>query len=514
MPWNPQALDMLGLNTELELNQLMAECYAHTEFFAKTFFPHIFFRPWSELHLELCSLLDDDKKQKVAIAAPRGFGKTSLFNLAFPAKRILFQDSRYIIPVSSTSSSAVEQADDLKSELVENKLIRVLFGDLQPTERKDPFGQQEWVTSNGCKVSPRGAGQQIRGRKYRSNRPDLYPVDDLENDEAVESEEQRDKLKRWFFSALVNSVDRGSRAWRIIVIGTILHEDSLLNNLLRDPYWDSVRFELCDDEYKSNWPDYMSDAEVQALAEEYRAKGLLGVFYREFRNIPIALEEQGFREEYFQTYKDMPEFWKQFKSSDLETVIMTDPARTMKDGSANTAVVAVTVNRRQGTIYLRDIITGKLSPDKQIEAMFDLAERYNAIALAPEVSGLHEYITWPIRNEMERRGRHYILIEVKPRQGKTGPKRSAGLIPLYRKHMIWHEDSCAGKIEKYLLQWPRPERWDEIDAFSTIIAALEDGERYLGTYDDEDEDPGVIEAEYDELEYDADELVPLEATVI
>lgn len=503
-------LEALGLDNMDQLFGLLAECHANTALFAKTFFPEVFYRPWSALHRDLCRILDDDRKQKVAIAAPRGFGKTSLFNLAFPAKRIVFRDSTHIIPVSATADAAIEQADDLKDELVTNDLIRLLFGDMSPKDRKDPFGMKEWVTSNGCKVRPRGAGQQIRGRKYRSQRPDLFVVDDLEDDEAVESNEQREKLWKWFHSAVVNSIDRGASNWRIIVIGTILHEQSLLNRLLNDAGWFSVRYEICDDEYRSTWPDFMSDEQVKALAEEYRRNGDLRIFYMEYRNIPIALEDQGFREEYFQSYEESPQFWQaqDVKPMDLETVILSDPARTMKEGSADTALAAVTVNRRNNRLYVREIVKGKFDPHSHIREMFDMAERWNALVMAPEVTGLHEYITWPIRDEMIRRGKHYHIVEVKPREGKTGPRRSGGMIPLYRNKLVYHNSATCGNLEKNLLQWPRPSEWDAIDAVSGIIFAMEEGERFLGPID-EDDSPEAIEAEYAELDYGEDETAPL-----
>lgn len=509
------ALEALGLGNYRELEALLAECHADTAFFAKTFFPEVFFRPWSSLHLDLCHILDSDKLQKVAIAAPRGFGKTSLFNLAFPAKRILFRDSTHIIPVSATADAAIEQADDLKDELVTNPLIRVLFGDLQPVDRKDPFGMKEWVTANGCKVRPRGAGQQIRGRKYRSQRPDLFVIDDLEEDEAVESGDQREKLWKWFHSAVMNSIDRGAPNWRIIVIGTILHENGLLNRLLKDPSWHSVRYEICDDFYHSNWPEFMSDKQVKALADEYRANGDLRIFYMEYRNIPIAKEDQGFKEEYFQSYDESPDFWKKqgVRSQDLETVILSDPARTMKDGSCKTAIAVVTVNRKNGALYVRELLKGHFDPSTQIDATFDLAEKWNAMVLAPEVTGLNEYLLWPLRNEMLKRKKYYHIVEVKPREGKTGPRRSGGLIPLYRNKLVWHNSATCGSLEKNLMQWPRPEEWDEIDAVSGIIFAMEEGERFLGVEETETT-PEEVEAEYKELDYDEDEMVPLQGTFV
>ena len=492
--WSEDSLDALGVGTMRELEELMTACYHSTELFARTIFPDVFYRPFSDLHKELCRILDDDTKQQVAIAAPRGFGKRSLFSLAYPAKRILFRDSQHIIPISATADAAIEQSDDLKDQLVENPVIRALFGPMEPQEQRDPFGMKEWVTATGCKVRPRGAGQQIRGRKWRSQRPDLFPIDDLEDDEGVESDDRRMKLKRWFFSAVYNSVDRASRDWRIVVIGTVLHEDSLLMNLLEDPDWYAVRFELCDDAYRSNWPAFMSDQEVKALADSFRAKGMLDVFYREYRNIPIAREDQGFKPEYFKVYTETEEELN--SNPDVETVVLADPARTMSKGSANTAVAAVSVDVHTGKLYIREAVERQMSPPELYDEMFAMALRTNALVMAPEVTGLHEYIMYPLRNEMARRGIHYITIEVKPREGKTGPRRSAGLIPLYRQGLIFHSEQAAGVLERYLLQWPRPPRWDVIDAVSGIIYVLEEGERYFTR---PAATPEEVEAEYEDL---------------
>lgn len=492
--------------SDRELVELLADCDRSMKTFCQVFLPHVFTKPFSPLHDQLFSLLDDDSQQFVAVAAPRGLGKTSIFNMAFPLKRMLFKDSSYIIPVSATSDSAIEQAEELKTELLDNELIAELFGNLSPQERRDSFGQRAWVTETGIKVLPRGAGQQIRGRKHRSNRPDLIIVDDLEDDESVESEEQREKLERWFFSALLNSVDRGSKRFRVVVIGTILHEASLLNKLINpeiNPLWKSVRLELFNDQYESAWPEHMSNEQIRTMVKQYKDMGLLDSLYREFRNIPTAKETQGFRAVDFQDYTESEEDLN--ANPDIETVILMDPARTMKSGSAMTAIAGVSVNTRTNVIYIRRILEDHMSPDQMIDWTLDMAKELNALVIAPEVTGLNEYVMMPLQNEISRRGLYYVLVEVKPREGKTGPRRSGGLIPFYRQHMVFHNPRTCGGLEKYLMQWPRPERWDVIDSVSGILFVMEEGERFF-TPKEREETPDAIEAEYAELGQDEEAL--------
>jgi hypothetical protein len=442
-----------------ELGDILAECYGSTEAFCKVFFPETFYRPFSALHREIFSILDDESLQKVAIAAPRGFGKSSILSLAYPAKRILFRDTKYIIPISSSADMAIENGENLKKELLDNPMANALFGSIKSNES---FSKEEWITNTNIKVKPRGAGQQIRGRRHLVNRPDLILVDDLEDDEAVNSEDQRKKLKQWFLSSVINSIDRGSSRWRIIVMGTVLHPNSLLSDLLNDKSWFSVRLELCDDNYVSNWPEFMSTEKVKALADEYRLEDALDVFYREYRNLPIPREGKSFAK-----------------------------------GTTSTAIAGISVNLDHGGLYIREMIEDKFYPDALINEMLNMGERLGALIIAPESTGLNEYVMYPLRTEISKRGKYFVVIDVKPREGKTGPRRSGGLIPFYRKGQVWHNKNCCGPLERHLMEWPRPSRWDAIDAVSGILYVMEEGEKYFYP-----EDKGTSEDEYSKIKYE------------
>ena len=75
-----------------------------------------------------------------------------------------------------------------------------------------------------------GSGKKIRGRRHRNWRPDLLVLDDIENDENVNTPEQRRKLDSWFKKAVSKC---GDTYTDIMYIGTVLHYDSLLANTLK-----------------------------------------------------------------------------------------------------------------------------------------------------------------------------------------------------------------------------------------------------------------------------------------
>jgi hypothetical protein len=469
-----------------ELKAVLQRCAVSTGMFAKTIFPQNFSRPFISLHHEIFRLLDDASLQKVAIAAPRGWGKTSVVNLAYPAKKILFQEKKFIVPVSCTATQAIMQGENLKRELLTNQRVQYFFGNL----RSDSFAKDSWVTATDVMVLPRGAGQQVRGILFHGSRPDLFIVDDLEDSEAVKSEDQRKKLKEWFFADLLNSVDKSRRDWKIVVIGTILHEDSLLNNLLEDPTWATLKIELCDDNYHSNWPDFMSDDDIRALAESYAAQGLLHVFAMEFRNTVIP-GDAPFQQKFFKYYSDRTAGLN--KSPAVESVVIVDPAKTANMSSAYSAIVGFGIDTSANLIYVRDIINERLHPDQLYEQSFDMCKRLGARVLGVDVTGLNEFITYPFQTWITSRGLNIEFVELKARGGRAAvakEDRVKALVPFYRRGLILHNEDggvCA-PLESQLIAFPRSKYWDVMDATAYIVELLELGERFFappeGTPDD------------------------------
>jgi hypothetical protein len=303
--------------------------------------------------------------------------------------------------------------------------------------------------------------------------------------------ELRSKLKDWWFSDVCNSINRSRKDWKIVVIGTVLHEDSLLVSLIEDPDWHSVQLSICDDQYHSNWPDFISDADVMKLRDAHERRGQLDLFYREYRNIPVATEDATFQPSYFKYYEESEIVDKK----DIETVIMIDPAKTVKLHSAESAIVRVGIDRASAKLFVRDIVSAKLHPDELYNEAFAMAARLKAMVVGIEVTSLNEFITQPIKNEMSKRGQFFELIELKARAKKED--RIAALVPFYRQGYVYHNKSCCGGLEAQLMAFPRARLWDIMDALAYVVEMLELGERYFEP--PEQSDP---EEEFNELEYE------------
>ena len=107
------------------------------------------------------------------------------------------------------------------------------------------------VTKNSVKIQAFGSGQRIRGLRHGQYRPDLAVLDDIENDVNVRSVEYRDRLLHWINTTVLNLSDAAGNM-DILVIGTVLHADSVLSRLMQSPGWRSVRFQAIE-----QWPDNM-----------------------------------------------------------------------------------------------------------------------------------------------------------------------------------------------------------------------------------------------------------------
>lgn len=486
-----------------EIKDLLVECYRSDRVFAKTLFPESFFGPMTHLHDTIFSLIESNEPY-VAIAAPRGIGKTTISRTK-AAKNILYQDSFFIPYVSKSHDAALLQTENLKRELASNDEIKKLFGPIKTRnlgeDFQETFSKKSWVAYKTL-VIPRGAGQQIRGLVYNNYRPDLFIVDDLEDDDQIENQEYRDRIKYWFHSVLMKAISRYSHDWRIIYIDTVKHEDSLLEELLDSPRWASARLELCDDNKKSTVPEIFSDEEIESEYEYHEQNGMLDVFYREYRNLPIATADAIFQKNYFRYYD--PAELNLVQDRSVEFVVICDPAKTVKLHSADSAIVGIGIDTRSNKIYIHDIEAGKFYPDQLYDTMFTMVERLNASVLAIEETSLNEFIKQPVKNEIVRRNARVELVWLKARGGekdvKGKDKRISSIAPYYRGGYIYHNPAVCGILETQLLSHPRSKRKDVADATAYLVELLDIGDRFFDPPDDlypEDD-----ESMYDEIEYD------------
>lgn len=501
-----------------DLQDILSRCAVSTRMVAKTFFPERFYVPFAEdIHGKIFDLIDGPD-QKVAIAAPRGWGKTSIVALALMARYILFRHTSFICYINKSHDAASLQTENLRRELVTNRDIKFFFGDFKSRdvangEFEEVFSKKSWVAYDTL-VWPRGAGQQVRGVLFKNDRPGLIVIDDLEDPVKINNEEIRKGWYEWLYADVIKALPRigpKTSQSKIVYIDTLKHEDSVLQKLLDSPEWKSVRLEACDDNFKSTAPNFISDEAIQEEWQHHVDAGQTDVFFRELRNLPISTKDSAFRSEYFHYYNIPPNRAiaendlstldvEVQQDSNIETVVILDPAKTVKIHSAESAIIGIGIDLNSAKVYVRDAISEKMYPDEIYNALFGMGMMLDAKVLGIEETSLNEFIKQPIKNEMFRRGKFFELIWLKARGGMKKEHRIKELVPYYRGGYIYHNASCATikKLEQQLLMFPRSALWDLMDGLAYLIEMLELGERYFSPSDN----PNNLEAEYKELTYD------------
>jgi hypothetical protein len=490
-------------NEDPEIQSLLLSCMLSTKVTAITLFPELFFTEITKLHDQIFEAVDSGHKL-ICVAAPRGLGKTTIARTV-AAKAVLFRLAHFICYVMNSSTVAEMQTENLKRDLLSTPEVRQFFGNIKTDVSTDTgleeFSKMAWTAYGEVLVFPRGAGQQIRGLNWNNHRPQLIIVDDLEKQSELKSAENRQSIKKWFYSDLMKSVDRYSNNYCIIYIDTLKHEDSLLAELMEDPLWLSIKLSLAyEDEnevLKSNLPSYMTDNELQIEYENHKRRGDLDTFYSEFMNEPTSKGDISFNKKHFKYFSETdPDFLAQL--IDTEYILIGDPAKTVKMQSADSALMVIAINPKLCRYSIMEVFSDKLYPDEFYDKIFEYVVEYSIINVGIEVTSLHQYIVQPIKNEMIVREITFNLIELKTgnttEDGKA--KRIAKLVPYYRKGYIYHRKGHCEKLEAQLESFPKSRLWDCMDCLAYLPKMLEMGDQYF-TPDLNEDDP---EAEYAELE--------------
>jgi predicted phage terminase large subunit-like protein len=215
-------------------------------FFFETYLPHyktnkgecVFHNDLDAMFTSIAS--GENKGQKIAIAAPRGYGKTTKVSVAFPLWCVLFAKKRFIVEISDAVELTEINIESIKAELEDNERIAQDFQDAAGIGSVWRIG--DIVTANGMKIKGYGSAKRLRGAKHGIYRPDLVIIDDLENDSAVRSLEQRNKLEQWLDDAVLNlgTIDG---TLDTLMIGTILHRDSVLSRKLDSGFWTAKKYQ-------------------------------------------------------------------------------------------------------------------------------------------------------------------------------------------------------------------------------------------------------------------------------
>ena len=311
--------------------------------------------------------------KNVLIMMPRGFSKTTLLN-GLEVFSICYKETDFSLMVSASQGHSNKSVTAIAGQLEQNALIKRCFGAMRPPQRsgvKWSESEGEITTLSGVSLLARGSGSQIRGSNINSKRPKRIIADDLEDRETVGTEEQRKKLKTWFFSDLKYALPRTYKEGTIVVLGTLLHREALTTVMWDDPDFVSVVFGAVDQEGDALWPEAMTLEEIEKDKVSMASKGLLHVHYMELHNRIVAPEDQSFEDKQYLVFPRKPE-----QSLWVRKAIALDPAISDRRGADFAAIAAGGITA-DGFFHVQDIWLDKgKDPEFLLEKFFEIAKDF------------------------------------------------------------------------------------------------------------------------------------------
>lgn len=265
-------------------------------FFFGHYLPHYGEAAAPEFHREIIEMLEGGQRF-TAIAAPRGFAKSTLVSFAYVIWQVLTEQSKFIVLVSATDDLAANLAEFIRLEFLENRRILEDYGPLLINT-----GEAGDFTAGKTRILARGRKQAVRGFRNRQHRPDLIILDDIEKDEEASSPKVVKGILNVILSGLVPSLD--PKTGRLVMIGTLLRARSAAGTIIKsdeEPYtlWARKVYKALEVDTQGQEYSLWEERFPLGLLQELRENIGSGAFNREYQNMPADDDTALFKASWF-----------------------------------------------------------------------------------------------------------------------------------------------------------------------------------------------------------------------
>lgn len=383
-----------------------------------------------ELHREMWDMACSGENY-VAIAAPRGFAKSTAITHSFTIAAMLFGAKEFGLILSSTWDISCRFLKDIKSELYSNDDLIADFGPFKFIKDTEDEIIVSCAAGMFCLMA-RGAEQDVRGLKWERKRPDLMIFDDAETDEQVASPDRREKFRDRVLNVWL---PMGSENLQVLWVGTVMHYDSMLERLLSDSMWLSKRYQAhkaFDDFSELLWPDKWNEDRLRKRRQVYINQGNENGYSREYLNIPMTEKGAYFRPEDSLAMRD-----QDYDNNDTDgklTYLAAGDFAFSKAKRADYTVFGVAGIDCNGDINIVDVRRARMASDEIVDEMIAITKRYDiqmfGVPQGKDFESFRPFLESRMREEST-----YVPIELIP-DSKDKPTKCQAFRGYHRMGMI------------------------------------------------------------------------------
>ncbi len=326
----------------------------------------------ADFQKQMFALTEDQSNKMAVVVAFRGSAKSTIMTLSYPLWAILGeQQKKFVLIASQTQSQVRQHLKNIKDELERNTLLRRDLGPFK--EEEDEWNSYSLVIPKyNARITSISTEQGMRGIRHGENRPDLIICDDVEDSNSVKTRDGRNKTYNWLLGDIIPSGDTNTKT---IIVGSLLHEDSLLMRLkeqIEQNTRDGVykHYPLLDQNDQSIWPGKYPTAEDVEILK--RKVGDDVAWQREYLLRIIADNNQVVHREWLHFYDQLPDkkertLWYTITGVDL-AISETDSADYTAMVSARVYEPVTTEHKKIIYIYiLPNPVNKKMSFPKTLE---------------------------------------------------------------------------------------------------------------------------------------------------
>ncbi len=421
-------------------------------------------------HKEMFNILENEKDHHLAVfVAFRGSAKSTIIGLAYVLWSILgTQNKRFILLCGQTEQKTRAYLSHIKEQLLHNELLRKDLGPFE--EERNSLGNATAIILKqiGAKIMICSTGQSIRGMRHNEHRPDLIILDDIEDLDSVKTHEGRDKTYDWMTGEVIPA---GSHKTRIIAVGNLLHEDSVLRRLQRKIQAGELElmggiyreYPIVDKDGVPLWPGKYPDE--QSLKAEREKTLDERSWLREYMLQIVADDEQIITDDDIKYYDELP------KEKPNYICIGVDLAISQKASADFPAIVVVYVYNRGDDlkVYVRPFpFHSKVGIKELLEHLKNIiaAERMHRVPVKVfmENNGMQDAIVELAKDDS------YGIIGVPSVADKASRLRVAA-VPMKKGQVFFPHHGCGDLIEE-LTGFGKENHDDLADAFSISMIQI------------------------------------------